>query len=188
MARATDFLHNLLDHFLRKADAETDPARRFEILDKYVRPTSRRLRNRGFVAWGAVVFTVCLVTAAILWLSSRTKKTYFHAWPGNYLRIVQNLDPCKPDGNCGRNFIVQSVVDGHPNPETHMRFDKDEHFEAGEVFQWIRYTDLGSVQVTDGFDMLYDANGQTVHAPNCRPDYSSAKTGHYACEGGKARF
>lgn len=145
-----------------------------------------RRGEQGFSSWLPIAFTVFVIVLAMLWIAGRRKHTYFYQYPGNYLRVVQNLDPCEADGNCGKRFVMQSVVDGKPNPETEMRFSEPQHFEAGHTFAWFRYLDKGSVQIQDGFDVLKDPVTRMPILPaNCIPNWA---TNHIECEGGKARF
>jgi len=153
-----------------------------------LRELAFRIRNAGFSPWPPVIFATGLTVVIALWLASRSRQTYFYSYPGNYLRTVQNLDPCEADGTCGYRRLMQSVEYGVPNPETDMTFCEKPRFEQGHVFLWMRLTDIGPCWSVDGFAVLKE-NGFAKLPPNCKPDYSLAPVaGHIACEGGKARF
>lgn len=149
-----------------------------------------RRGEQGFSSWLPIAFTVFVIVLAMLWIAGRRKHTYFYQYPGNYLRVVQNLDPCdSADGLCGKSYLMQAVVNGFPYPETVMHFRDPQHFEAGMAFSHISFKYIGSEAVTDGWDVVRDFEGLPILAPNCKPDYSTAPTaGHIRCEGGKARF
>ena len=150
----------------------------------------RLRRNAGFAWWVPVLFAAAIAVLFLLWLAARTSQTYYYTYPSNYLRVVQNLDPCDgPDGLCGKSYLMQAVVNGFPYPETELHFREPQRFEAGHTFRHITYKLIGGEVVTDGWDTLKGADGLPVLAPNCKPDYSKAPTaGHIRCEGGKARF
>ena len=154
-----------------------------------VRPGQKR--QAGFSPWFSLGLAVLCASLLIVALSRTSRKTYTFKHPANYIRVVQNLDPCLPDGSCGYRFVVQSVVNGVAQPETSVRFCSSlrPRFEAGHVLSWIRYTNLGSCLSIDGYDVVRDASGLPVPARNCKPDYSSAPVaGHLACVGGRAKF
>ena len=142
-----------------------------------------RKREGGIGSWSAIAFCVFVIVVVTIWITGRTRKTYFYQYPSNYLRIVQNVDPY--------SFVVQRVENGTPMEETEMHFCRDfqPRFENGHILRWIRFTDIGSCQTVGpedhGYDILRDANRLPVLAPNCKPDWAA---NHVACEGGKARF
>ncbi len=183
------YLRAALRHLLFKADREPDKKKAFELYLSGARELSKKLRsNRGFTkAWSSVAFAAAC--CALLYGAARNwSKSYFYSYPDNYLRIVQNVDPCFPDGSCGKRFIIQSISSGVANPETEMHFSEPQHFEAGMTFSWIRYQDHGGTAVVDGWDVVRQ-EGRPILAPNCHPDYSDAPVaGHIKCIGGKALF
>ena len=188
-----EILRAKIQYWLARADKETNPKKRFEFLVTVQNPSRRlRLKDHGFTKWwSAVSFAslcaVPLVACAIYMQSS--KKSTFYQYPDNYLRIVQNLDPCEADGTCGYRRLVQVVVKGVPNPETVMQFCQKPRFEQGHTLNWIKVIDNGSCWEVDGWSPLTDSTGRDSLAGNCNPDFSQAKdAGHVACEGGKARF
>lgn len=187
------FLRSRILHWLARADNESHPKKRFEYLEK-ARDYSRELRkkDKGFTHWWSALSFAALCLALILALviyEQAKSETFFFVYPTNYLRVVQNLDACEADGTCGYRRLMQSVVNGVPNPETVMQFCDKPRFEQGHTLNWIRLIDTGSCWQIDGFSPLTDASGRASLAGNCNPDFSQAKkAGHVACEGGKARF
>lgn len=173
------------------ADPEPDLKKKWP---KYERLSSlvRKYKEVGEILWPATVLASSAVVLGALWVHAHWPKTYFYSYPDNYLRIVQNVDPCLTDGSCGYRFVVQAVVDGAALPETEMHFCAKgipPRFEAGHTLAWIRYANLGSCQSIEGFDVVRDSARNPILPDNCKPDYTFAKTvGHINCEGGKAKF
>jgi len=135
------------------------------------------------LSW-AIVSCIMLV----LVITRSTRNVYSYSYPDNYLRVIQNLDPCQADGSCGYRFIVQGVFGGATGQETEMHFcprGMQPRFEAGHILAWIRYANLGSCQAIDGYDVLRDESRIPIIAPNCQFDWPN---NHIVCEGGKAKF
>jgi hypothetical protein len=178
------YLRSAILHYLSKADHQADEKESFAKLE-IVRELTRRLRkNAGFSVWVPLWFAIACCVLLVLWVAARTRQTYFYSFPDNYLRIIQNLDPCIPDGSCGKRFVLQSVSNGVANPETEMHFSEPQHFEAGMTFSWIRYQNHGGTVVIDGWDVVRE-KGLPVLAPNCSFDWAH---NHIVCEGDKALF
>lgn len=181
-----NYLKFAIKHYLTKAEQEPAEKERNRILLEHVRPLNRRFRGiAGRSIWWPISFGCAFAVFLVALIASKTSKTYLYQYPFDYLRVVENLDPCQPDGSCGKRFIVQSVTDDVPNPETELHFREAQHFEAGMTFQWIKYRLINGQAVTDGWDVVRGKDRLPVLAPNCSFDWAN---NHVVCEGGKARF
>lgn len=155
-----------------------------------LRALAMRLRaNAGEAWWAVIIFAGACGIIILLWLASRTHDTYLYRYPADYLRVVKNLDPCLPDGSCGYRFVMQEVSNGVANPETEMHFCRNlqPRFEAGHTLSWIRFTNTGSCDAIDGYDVVRGTDGIATIAPNCTFD-KSIPNWHVRCEGGRAQF
>jgi hypothetical protein len=177
---------------LEKVEAAAEPDLKkawpeYEKLRRYI----RQFKQAGFSPWPVTAVAGCCAVGLIVLAARNTRNTHYYHHPQNYLRVIQNLDPCLPDGSCGYRFVLQNVKDGVAYDPTEMHFCKSlqPRFEAGHSLAWIRYTNLGSCISIDGFDVVRDSARNPILAGNCKPDYASAKdAGHINCEGGKAKF
>jgi len=150
----------------------------------------RLRKNAGSAWWYVLVVAAVMLIVIACWIARTMRNSFFYLYPHSYLRVVQNLDPCQPDGSCGYRFVMQAVVNGQAQEETEMHFCRglQPRFEQGHTLRWIRYTNLGSCNAIDGYDVVRE-NGLPTLPANCKPDYSQAnEAGHIRCEGGKARF
>ena len=189
----SSFLWFRVKHQLDKIEGEPKPnAKRQWPEYETLRDLAARLRNKaaGFSLKPVLAFAGSLAVVIVLWLASTTRHVYSYQHPQSYLRVIQNLDPCLPDGSCGYRYLMQLVVDGQAQEPTQMHFCKglQPRFEQGHTLKYIVYANLGSCQAIERFDLVRE-NGVATLAANCKPDYSVAREfGHIACEGGKARF
>lgn len=182
-----DHLKARINYWLEKLKVESDKRREQEIIET-LRNLARRLRNfEGWSMWRPIAAAAVGCLLAISFISEKTEKIYYYTWPDNYLRVVENVDPCLPDGSCGYRFAVQNVRNGIPGDVTEMHFCKSlqPRFEAGHTLMWIRYANLGSCSAIDGYDVLRDSKRLPVLAPNCDFDWPH---NHIACDAGKAKF
>jgi hypothetical protein len=175
---------NLLD----RADAEPDKAERWKLYQR-IREFAYELRTpiKGHSIWWPLGFASLASVLIIFAIASHTRHIYFYSYPDNYLRVIQNVDPCQADGSCGYRFVVEAVSDGVAGPQTEMHFCQSlqPRFEAGHVLRWIRYANLGSCQAIDGYDVLRDETRIPILAPNCQFDWPN---NHVICKDGRAKF
>lgn len=186
------YLSSRIRHLLDRADNEAHPKKRFALLEN-ARDLARRLRrNEGESPWWSIGFAAFVAAALVGLAVVCWPKAYSYSYPDDYLRVVQNIDPCLSDGSCGYRFVMQAVVSGRAFPETEMHFcakGLQPRFEAGHTLAWIRYINLGSCQSIDGYDVVRDSARSPILAPNCQPDYRLAPlAGHISCEGGRAKY
>lgn len=175
-------------NLVARAEAEPDKAEAWKLWQR-VREFdfSFRFPPKGHSIWPPLVFASAAMVVFALAVAQHTRHVYFYSYPENYLRVVQNLDPCLPDGSCGYRFVMQAVTDGVAGQETEMHFCKgmQPRFEAGHSLSWIRYANLGSCQEIDGYDVVRNAGRLPVLPPNCNFDWPN---NHIACKGGRANF
>lgn len=185
-------LEQQVSDLLDRAENEPDNVERWKLFQR-LRDLAFSLRfpERGRSIWPPLIAVSGLVAIIVVLYAHNTRNTHYYHHPQDYLRVIENLDPCLPDGSCGYRFVLQNVKDGRAFDPTEMHFcsSLQPRFEAGHVLQWIRYTDLGSCLAIDGWDVVHGSDGKAITAPNCKPDYTLAPVaGHIGCEGGKAKF
>lgn len=202
-------LKKLIERNLQRLDKQSDEKKQHELglkLLTWVREyrerksvaseTNQRKRMAGYFAWGAIGFAVFCAVILAFNVVSRSKHIYSYHWPKDYLRVIQNIEPCKDDGSCGYTFLMQRVKDGVPEDPVEMHFCRDyqPRWEMGHVIKFITYTDEGSCLSIDKWEPLREdtprlVNGQyqrmPILSPNCHPDWV---IGHNACDGGRATF
>jgi|SRR5579864_1286621 len=179
-----------LSVLLGKYEAETEVERKEELAERIWSLVHRiRSGDFGFSAQGAIaaVFAITILLVALLWHFRPATRLY--SYPDDYLRVIQNVEPCEADGTCGHRRVMQEVVNGIPQLPVEMNFCQKPRFEAGHILQWIRTARRGSCTEIDGFDVVRGPDRLPVLAANCKPDYTLAPiAGHIACEGGSAKF
>lgn len=161
-----------------------------DLVHDRIRKLTRVLRqDDGRTPWIPIMFAfgVCGILAMSLYHS--WPRAHFYTYPDDYLRTIQNVDTCEPDGTCGYRRVMQEVANGVPQPETEMVFCEKPRFEAGHTLKWVRLVQRGSCTAIDGFDVVRGSNHLPTLPDGCVPDYSLAPmAGHIACEGGRAKF
>lgn len=184
LSTAKLFLFKGIESKLEQIENAPDPNVKKQWKDyELLRLWTRRYKQAGESPWWAIGFAIGCASLLIFVVATRWPKSYFYAYPTDYLRIVQKLNES--------DFMVQRVDHGLAQEQTMMRFCSDylPWFEAGHTLEWIRYDDHKSCQSVGpedrGFDILRDANGMPVLPPNCRFDQVN---NHIVCEGGKPRF
>jgi hypothetical protein len=185
------YLRSRISHLLAQAEAEPDNLERWHLY-QHIRELARGLRKQnGFLTWGSAAVVLVAVGFLLSAIVRNWPTEKFYSYPNDYLRVIQNLDPCLTDGSCGYRFVMQAVVNGKALPETEMHFcptGEQPRFENGHSLSWIRYANVGSCKSIDGFDVVREGKFASL-APNCKPDYTLAPTaGHILCEGGRAKF
>ncbi len=197
----TGWLRSRINYYLRVIERQSDDKRQqemgYKLLD-YSREYRERRKMAGFYGWPSVVFAgLCVIVLAFA-IVSRSKQIYSYHDANHYLRVLQNVEPCLPDGTCGYSWVMQAVHDGVADDPVEMHFCRDfqPRWEAGHTLTPITITNHGSCWSVDSFDVLREdqstfVNGQwqrlPVLAPNCGFDWSTPN-GHISCEGGRANF
>lgn len=186
-------LRDELDDLLQRSDEAFDPGRRWDLLqtarDRMNLLHQLRKLKAGWSSWATVGFSFGLTAITIVLLISIWPKSRFYTYPDDYLRTIENVGTCLPDGTCGYRRVMQEVVNGVPQPEVEMNFCQMPRFEAGHVLKWARIVQRGSCTAIDGFDVVRGSDRKPQLAPNCNPDYSEAPiAGHINCPGGRAIF
>lgn len=182
-----------IEDLLERSDEAFDPGRRWDLLqmarDRMNLLHELRKIKAGWSSWVTVRFSLTLTAIAIVCLAWTWPKGRVYSYPDDYLRAIENVGACLPDGTCGYRRVMQEVVNGVPQPEVEMNFCQMPRFEAGHILQWARIVQRGSCSEIDGFDVVRGSDRKPRLAPNCNPDYSEAPiAGHIKCPEGRAKF
>jgi hypothetical protein len=139
---------------------------RYEVQDR-LWSLWRELRDsRGSSSWVLVVaaaFTFGFICLAHPWAKTRVYCALPGCTPQTSFRVLKQYSE--------RDFLLQRVVDGIPEPPEVRRFDEKPMFEIGFTLAYLKFEDRGdrwSIKHIDPyFRALRDDKGWPVLPPNC---------------------
>jgi hypothetical protein len=135
---------------------------------EYLRDLAQRLRRptkqAGKSLWPLLFAAACacvFVYFAHPW--AKTRVFCSTCTPQTSFRVLKSYNK--------RDFLMQRVVDGVPEPPEMRRFDEDSPLEMGFTLTYLRFEDRGSVWSVRGIDPYFrlerDRNGMATVPPNC---------------------